>query len=48
MLRTCHYSRQVDIGMLPEGIYVLKSLNRKGVTHRLGYFIIKRQGRNHD
>lgn len=32
-----------DISDIPEGIYVLKSLGRKGVTHRMGYFTIKRR-----
>lgn len=28
----------VDISRLPDGHYILKSLGKKGVTHRLGYF----------
>lgn len=32
-----------DISDLPEGIYVLKSLGRKAVTHRIGLFTIKRK-----
>ncbi len=31
----------IDISRLSEGIYVLRSVNRKGVTHRLGYFVKK-------
>ena len=31
----------IDISTLPEGIYVLRSVNRKGVSHRLGYFVRK-------
>lgn len=31
-----------DVSRLPEGMYVLRSLGRKGVTHRLGYFVIRR------
>lgn len=31
------------VGSVPEGVYVLKSLNKKGVTHRLGFFKIKRR-----
>ena len=34
---------KADISSLPEGVYVLKSLNSKGITHRLGHFIIRRQ-----
>lgn len=32
-----------DLSSLPEGMYVLRSLGRKGVTHRLGYFVIRRR-----
>ena len=42
ILHTDRYSEQVDISLLPDGIYQLKSLSRKGVTHRIGYFVIKR------
>lgn len=31
----------IDISTLPEGIYVLRSVNCKGVSHRLGYFVRK-------
>lgn len=31
-----------DVSRLPEGMYVLRSLGRKGVSHRLGHFIIRR------
>ena len=34
---------QLNIGQLPEGMYLLKSLNKKGYIHRLGYFSIKRK-----
>ena len=34
--------QEVSIRTLPEGIYILKSLGRKGVTHRLGFFLIRR------
>lgn len=33
----------VSVTSLPDGMYVLRSLNRKGVTHRLGTFIIRRK-----
>lgn len=32
-----------DVSRLPEGMYVLRSLGRKGVTHMLGYFVIRRR-----
>ena len=35
-------SDSINISKIPEGIYIVKSLNRKGYTHRLGTFIIKR------
>jgi uncharacterized lipoprotein YddW (UPF0748 family) len=34
--------KAVNISRIPNGYYVLKSLGRKGVTHRLGFFKIKR------
>jgi len=33
---------RADIRRIPEGMYVMRSLNGKGVTHRLGYVLIKR------
>lgn len=36
-------STVADVSSLPEGMYVLRSLGRKGVTHRLGYFVIRRR-----
>ena len=42
IVHTCKNQPNIDISALPEGIYELKSLSRKGVTHRLGFFIIKR------
>lgn len=35
--------KSIDISKVPDGMYILKTLNRKGVTHRLGHFIIKRK-----
>ncbi len=32
-----------DISALPEGIYQLRSLGKKGRTHRIGFFTIKRK-----
>jgi len=39
---TCSHRQQVNLTTLAEGIYELRSLNRKGIMHRLGFFIIKR------
>lgn len=36
-----------DVSRLPEGMYVLRSLGRKGVSHRLGHFIIRRHITTH-
>ena len=33
----------LNVARLNNGIYVLQSLNRKGVNHRLGFFMIKRK-----
>ena len=32
----------LDISTIPNGIYQVRSLGRKGITHRLGFFSIKR------
>lgn len=34
---------RISIARLPEGVYVLRSVGRKGVTHRLGHFAVKRR-----
>ena len=34
--------KTVNISNIKEGFYVMKSLNKKGRTHRLGFFMIKR------
>ena len=34
---------QINISMLPEGMYQLKSLHKKGHSHRLGFFTVKRK-----
>lgn len=39
---TCLNKPQVGISQLPDGMYQLRSLHKKGHQHRLGYFIIKR------
>ena len=35
-----------DVKNIPEGIYWLRSLGRKGRTHRLGMFVVKRKALN--
>ena len=34
---------KTDVSTLPEGFYQLRSLGRKGVTHRLGFFKVERK-----
>ena len=43
LLHTSPYTRRISIAALPDGFYELRSLNRKGISHRLGFFIIKRE-----
>jgi hypothetical protein len=38
----CPYRKQINTSMLNEGIYQWRTLDKKGVTHRMGYFSIKR------
>ncbi len=35
-------SRNIDVSDIPEGVYILRSIGRKGVTHRIGFFRIER------
>ena len=42
-VKTYPYNKvSIDIRNIREGIYYAKSLNSKGITHKLGMFIIKR------
>lgn len=34
---------RIDISRLPDGMYCIKTVNRKGITHRLGCFMIRRK-----
>ncbi len=44
IVATMPYSTaRLNIESLPEGIYTLRSLGKKGITHRLGFFMIKRK-----
>ena len=43
-LATHRYSKKpIDVSRLPNGIYALRSLGRKGRNHRIGYFSIYRR-----
>ncbi len=42
IVKSAPLAKQVDIRRLPEGIYQLKTLNKKGISHRVGFFTIKR------
>ena len=33
----------VDVSKIPQGFYVVRSLDRKGAVHRLGFFILRRK-----
>lgn len=41
MQRAYYNDRPVDISSLPDGVYVVRSMNRKRVTHKIGQFIKK-------
>lgn len=36
------FARSVNISDIPNGVYELRTLNRKGDTHHIGFFLIKR------
>lgn len=36
------YVKTMDVADIPDGMYVLRSLSRKGKTHRLGWAFIRR------
>ncbi len=42
IVATYLYKAQINISQLPEGMYTLRTLGKKDITHRLGHFIIKR------
>lgn len=44
VVATRHYnSTSVSISSLPDGMYSIRTLGKKGVSHRLGFFMIKRK-----
>ena len=42
MVRTATHADTMDVGRMPQGMYIVRSLNSRGITHRLGHFRIKR------
>lgn len=44
LIFTCHpQGTVINVNHIPCGIYILRTLNRKGVSHSLGYFRIQRK-----
>lgn len=43
VLLTGRYTTRLNVSQLPEGSYVLRSLGRKGISHRLGFFQVRRR-----
>ncbi len=41
-VKTCLNEPQINISTLPEGIYQLRTVHKKGITHRLGFFVVRR------
>ena len=37
------FARSVNISDIPNGIYELRTLNKKGDTHRIGFFVVKKK-----
>ena len=37
-----HHDSQADVSDVPDGVYTLRTLNSKGVSHRLGCFVVRR------
>ncbi|MGM9708744.1 MAG: glycoside hydrolase family 10 protein [Prevotella sp.] len=42
IVRTTTHADTMDVSRLPKGMYIVRSLNSRGITHRLGHFRIKR------
>jgi hypothetical protein len=42
VVKTCMNEPEINISTLPEGIYQLRSVHKKGITHRLGFFVVRR------
>lgn len=43
MVKTAPYRPSVDISRLANGLYVVRTLGHKGVSHRLGWFVLRRK-----
>ena len=43
IVSTQRYNHSLDISQIAEGVYQIRSINRKGTQHRIGTFIIKRK-----
>ena len=43
MVSTAKLASSVDISQIPDGVYTLRSINKRGIQHRLAMVIIKRQ-----
>ena len=41
-VKTCVNEPVIDISTLPEGIYQIKSVHKKHISHRLGFFVVRR------
>lgn len=37
------FARSVNISNIPNGVYELRTLNKKGDTHRIGFFVVKKK-----
>ncbi len=37
------HGNSIDVSRIANGMYTLRTLNRKGISHRLGYFVVKRR-----
>ena len=42
VVKTCLNEPEINISTLPEGIYQLRTVHKKGITHRLGFFVVRR------
>lgn len=42
VVKAKQYKRYVDVSDLQNGLYIVKSLNSKGISHRIGTFMVKR------
>ncbi len=41
-----YHNNKINIADIPEGMYVIKSLGKKGKTHRLGFFTVRRHNKH--